>query len=462
MAEVAVLSAEVKWPGLPAMNDPPWWVMVAIAMSVSVSTAVLFAAAVRRSRRPGDDVPGRAGETWLTLASAGIATGVAATGMWHVFGDALQMSGPGRVALFAFLEIALFTEAIRARRSLRQFGSVGVDGAAVWALAALSAVLSALDSRSAAEVALRLSAPLVAAWLWERGLAAERRQARGSGRRQPVAWRVTPQRVLVWLRLAEPIEREVGEVDRARRVVRLVRAAWRYHTLSGLGARRWRIRWAAARLRRQALAAGSHIRLGSDETVRDQVRVHLAALYQVQAGTAPTALDDLAPWSTQHPRLDAAEQEVARLSEELAAAQTRTAELEASCSRLDAELAAVKEQAERDRTASRRTDDELRARLGRAHQERAAALERLEQAKERATAAETRASTSSPAGRDAATDPLLPVARTIAGELATAGAELSKRTLTDELRKLGHSCGSDRALRLLAALRGGDAPEAAA
>jgi hypothetical protein len=461
MAEVAVLSAEVKWPGLPAMDAAPWWVVVVIAMAVSVLAAVLVAAILGRSRLPGDGVSGHAGETWLTLASAGIATGVAATGMWHVFGDALQMSGPGRVALFAFLEIALFTEAIRARRSLRQFGSVGVDGAAVWALAALSAVLSALDSRSAAEVALRLSAPLVAAWLWERGLAAERRHARGS-RRQPVAWRVTSQRVLVWLRLAEPVEREVGEVDRARRVARLVRAAWRYHTLNGLGARPWRVQWAAVRLRRQALAAGKHIRLGSDETVRDQVRVQLAALYQVQAGTAPAALDDLAPWSTRHPQLDAAEHEVGRLSEELAAGEARTAELEASRERLAAELTAVKEQAERDRTASRRTDEELRARLDRAHRERAAALERLEQAEQRAIVLEAPASTSSPTGRDVTADPLLPVARTIAGELATAGAELSKRTLTDELRKLGHSCGSDRALRLLTALRAGDAPEAAA
>jgi len=210
------------------------------------------------------------------------------------------------------------------------------------------------------------------------------------------------------------------------------------------------------------VAAGNHIRLGSDETVRDQVRVHLAALYQVQAGTAPTALEDLAPWSTQHPRLVAAEQEIARLSEELAAGETRTAELEANRGRLAADLAAVKDQAERDRTESRRTGDELRARLVRAHQERAAALQRLEQAEERARVTEAPASTSSPAGRDAAADPLLPVARTIAGELATAGAELSKRTLTDELRKLGHSCGSDRALRLLTALRAGDAPEAAA
>jgi hypothetical protein len=88
-------------------------------------------------------------------------------------------------------------------------------------------------------------------------------------------------------------------------------------------------------------------------------------------------------------------------------------------------------------------------------------VERLEQAEERARVAQTPTS-ASPAGRDTAAEPLLPVARTIADQLATAGVELSKRTLTDELRRLGHSCGSDRALRLLAALRGGGAAEAAA
>ena len=96
--------------------------------------------------------------------------------MWRVFGDALHMSGPARVAVFGFVELAVAVSAIRARRALRETGSTGVDGAAVWVLAGLSAALSALDADSGAAVLLRLAAPLVAAWLWERGLAPDRRQ----------------------------------------------------------------------------------------------------------------------------------------------------------------------------------------------------------------------------------------------------------------------------------------------
>jgi hypothetical protein len=269
----------------------PAWAVAGAA----VLAAVLLLAV--RLRRPVRVDRGRRLETVLTVAAAGIATGVSASGMWRVFGDALGMSGPARVAVFGFVELAVAVSAIRARRALRETGSTGVDGAAVWVLAGLSAVLSALDARSGAEVLLRLAAPLVAAWLWERGLAPDRRQLQVRRRRGPVSWRVTRERVLVWLRLAEPAERAVAEVDRARKVARLTRAAWRYHSLTAAGAAGWRVRRAAAVLRRQTLASVEHLALGEDDEARDAVRRSLATLYQVTAGTAPDALAHLTPWS---------------------------------------------------------------------------------------------------------------------------------------------------------------------
>ena len=72
-------------------------------------------------------------------------------GVGHVAGvrGRAGMSGPARVAVFGFVELAVAVSAIRARRALRETGSTGVDGAAVWVLAGLSAALSALDAAPA-------------------------------------------------------------------------------------------------------------------------------------------------------------------------------------------------------------------------------------------------------------------------------------------------------------------------
>ncbi len=129
----------------------------------------------------------------LTLVAASVATTVAMTGMWRFFGVTLHFSGALRILLFAFIELAVVTSAVRARRNMRDIHTAGIDGAAVWILTGLSAVLSSLDARSPAEAVFRLAAPLVAAWLWERGLAVERRRA--TGRR--IHWRLTAERVLV-------------------------------------------------------------------------------------------------------------------------------------------------------------------------------------------------------------------------------------------------------------------------
>lgn len=272
---------------------PAW-----MAMLGAVAAAVAVVVALRR--RPGRPAPsgGTWAETGLTLTAAAIATVMAGTGMWQVVADAVDLPVWLQAAVFAFLEVAILASAIRARRALQQTGSTGVDGAAVWVLAGLSAALSAVDARSGVEVLLRLAAPLVAAWLWERGMAPERRQA--NGRRsttRSTTWRFSPARLLLRLRLTEAIGHGPDDVDRARRIARLTRVAWRHHTLAAAGAASWRQRRTAARLRRHTLAAVEHLHLGEDPAVRDLVRRSLATLYQVAAGTAPGALTDLTPWA---------------------------------------------------------------------------------------------------------------------------------------------------------------------
>jgi hypothetical protein len=264
-----------------------------------------------RSARPARW--GRAVETALTVAVAGIATAVAVNGMWRVFGDTLHLNGWGRVLTAGFLELALLVSALRARRSLHEHGSVGVDGAAVWVIAVVSAVVSAADADGLAK-AVRLAAPIVAAWLWERGLAADRRAVR---QRRPVviAWRWTRERLAVRLGLADPTERATSEVDRARRLAALTRARLRLAVLEAstlpwplalATARPVRVAWATWRLQRQVLAAVEHLHLGTDPTVPQAIRATVAAVVGLRAATAPAALAGDSPWTApavESPRL---------------------------------------------------------------------------------------------------------------------------------------------------------------
>jgi hypothetical protein len=264
-------------------------ITILIATLVAVVTARHAARRVLRGRRP-EDV--------LTLVAAVIATGVQGTGMWRFFGVTLHLDGPLRALLFAFIEIALFVEALRARRTVIETGAAGVDGVAVWALAALSAVLSSLDARSFAEALFRLSVPPVTAWLWERLMAVERR--RSTGRR--IHWRVTPERILVRLGLAEASDRTASEVDAHRRLTRVALAAHRLRSLRAAGARGWRQWRAQRRLDAAVRAAVEHAGLAIDEQRQGLLMAQLGALFNT---TALAELSPAAPWAapTRRPAL---------------------------------------------------------------------------------------------------------------------------------------------------------------
>lgn len=266
---------------------------VAVAVS-AVSAVVLLALAAIAARRliraANRALAGVGAPDLLTVVAAGIATSVAAQGMWQFFGDVLGFSGPLRVLTFAFIEISVMTSAVRARASMRASLSAGVDGIAVWALTGLSAILSSLDARSFGEVVLRLTAPLVAAWLWERGMALERRRRTG---RASINWRLSPERILVRLGLADPTDRNASEVDAHRRLMRLALATRRARAATGR-----RRGWALKRLDRAMEGAVEYGRLGTDPDSRDMLMATLGAL--VNASDL-LDLQPPAPWHQQAP-----------------------------------------------------------------------------------------------------------------------------------------------------------------
>jgi hypothetical protein len=177
----------------------------------------------------------------------------------------------------------------------------------VWVLAGLTATLSALDSDSFREVCLRLVAPLVAAWMWERALAAER-HVRLGGTARRINWTLTPERILVWLRLAEAHGREVSEVDRARRRAKLGRARLHLHLLQSRKSLAWRVRRAHHRVIRQAMHAAEHIGLAEFPEAtneRQAIQMYMATLYGFVEATSPQAVAHLNAWqqhtdSTEH------------------------------------------------------------------------------------------------------------------------------------------------------------------
>ena len=273
--------------------------IAAAAVAVGAVRVLARLTGVKRPHSQSARVPGRRLDNVLTLLAAGVAESVGATGIWALF-SVLGLPLWARVALFAFLSLATLTSALRARRNLRRPPyRAGVDGVAVWVLACLSAVLSALDSHSLPEVAVRLAAPLVAAWLWHRGLAGAAAEQHEPVRR--IRWRVSVERVAVWLRLADASDRSAGDVDVARWLGTVARAAVRLDAHKASKHAAWRIRRARRRLRRATLAAGAHVGLGTNPMLRAQLREYLAVLYQIEDQTSRAAVQELTPWQTAVP-----------------------------------------------------------------------------------------------------------------------------------------------------------------
>lgn len=263
-----------------------------LASDVTLVTLLLLAGAliwrtVRRALR------GKRAENVLTVVAAVIATSVQADGMWIFFRDVLHAPVLLRIECFAFIEIAIFVSGLRARRNIRETPehTAGVDGIAVWALAGLSAALASTAADSFRSVLLRIAAPAVAAWLWERGLSGERRRERTKDKRgNRINWRITPERILVRLGVAEAADRTASEVDAHRRLTRVAVATQRLRTAKA-GTRRAQLAG-----RRQAAAmrkAVEYANLATDPDRQAALLAQIGALHnaQVLAEVRPPA-----PW----------------------------------------------------------------------------------------------------------------------------------------------------------------------
>lgn len=236
------------------VNTAPTW-QVATAGIVTLGTlaaAAWLAARIRRfltSHDPADVI---------TAVIALAATAYAASGSWKYLTDAMHYGTDLRIFLVAVLEGAQVAEALRARKNIREMGSAGVDGLGLWVLTGISAALSTSVAGNVREALGRAIIPAVGAWLWERALAPQRRAARARKTAGPVRWRITPERVFVWLRLADAVDTDVSTVEAGRRVSRYLRTTDR-------AARSWRWFWTPeARADRARMRLTTHALMHGD------------------------------------------------------------------------------------------------------------------------------------------------------------------------------------------------------
>ena len=204
----------IHWAG----HAPVWQLIAAgVAGLAALGTAVWLATRVRRFLAGHDPAD------LITAVIALAATTYAATGTWKYLTDAMGYGTDLKVFLVAVVEGTQVAEALRARKNIRDTGSAGVDGAGLWVLTGISAALSTSVAGNVREALGRAVIPAVGAWLWERALAPQRRAARSRRAAGPIRWRITPERVFVWLRLADAIDTDVITVDSARRVAKFLR-----------------------------------------------------------------------------------------------------------------------------------------------------------------------------------------------------------------------------------------------
>lgn len=232
-------------------------------------------------------------QNFLTIAVALIATVAQSTGMWNFFGDKFHITNPLlRATLFAFIELAILVCALRARRHRIDHGGINADGLAVWVLALVSGFLSSTDTDTWGARFGRLVVPLVAAWMFERAISVERIDR--TGVLTGINWRVSPERVLVWLRLADPTSRDVADVARSHQLTRLAQQRFDLHRVpeKRAGRRRRAERRFLAMLRR----ADAELGLAVDGSARVEFEAHLALRYEALEQTTPAAVADRSPW----------------------------------------------------------------------------------------------------------------------------------------------------------------------
>lgn len=238
-----------------AAAHSPWSYLAA---AVAVITVVMVVHRGARGLRRWDlaDV--------ITVLIALATTIYAGAGNWRFLDRAMHYGSDLRAVMVCALEGAVVVEGLRSRKNIADSGRAGADGVGLWVLAALSSVLASSASTSPQEAMGRLAIPLVAAWLWERLLAPQRRARKALRTSSPIRWRITPERILVWLRLADATDMDVSTVDAGRRVARYLRATDR-------AARKWRRPWSpTARADRARMRLTTHALRHGDPTAVHQ------------------------------------------------------------------------------------------------------------------------------------------------------------------------------------------------
>lgn len=212
-------------------------------------------------------------ERGATLFTAAIASAVAAQGMYVFFNQALGMPTPLLVLCFSFIELMVITSAMRARRSQIDTGSAGVDGIAMWVLTIASGILAATHADDTGTLLLRLMAPLIAAWGWERSMKLERRQLTGED--HGLNWRWSPQRLLVRWGIADPTDRSTAEIAVERRLADLARAADNVRLAQTTGRSARYERKMVQRLHRAIDKATDDGLVLGEPAIRERLRAHL-------------------------------------------------------------------------------------------------------------------------------------------------------------------------------------------
>lgn len=277
------------------------WLMYGL---VALLAALLAASLIARRKRTDTTTEAKADLTRVDRAVTRItgilATAMVATGAWKVFGDVLHLHPLVRLALFFFAEAQIVSAWRRVRRHIFRHAALGRGIHFIFAIAFGSALIAALDADNLVEIAIRLFAAGVAAFMIAEELVEEldihltaNPDLRTS---QPPSWaRRHFDRLLVWLGLAQATHSTIAEFERQRRIARFARTAHRFHLLEEGGAATWRINRVRRKLRRLTESANEHLKLATDRAALNDVRAQLALLYGVEAGTSRKAVADLQP-----------------------------------------------------------------------------------------------------------------------------------------------------------------------
>ncbi|GAA2738341.1 hypothetical protein [Actinocorallia aurantiaca] len=274
-------------------------VVAGCAVVLAVLCLALVSRGLRAMRRGKVE-----GQRVVTLLGAAIATGLSAQGMYVFFRDSVEVPAVLRIVFFAFLEIMVLGSALRAKASMQEKYSAGIDGVAMWTFTILSAILAATHAHGIGETLFRLSVPLAAAWAWEREMKLERRRRTG---RSGLNWTLTPERVLTRLGLADPTDRTASEAGAQHRLMQLALAAKKARIARDNGNRRAYTK-ALRKLDKAMDRAAELTGLGTDSNrpqAPEEILVgRLAVLYNTES---LLDLRPVAPWAPHVPAPVAAE-----------------------------------------------------------------------------------------------------------------------------------------------------------